>query len=131
LIYATDTHALIWHSQSKAARLSKDVRSIFEDAEAGRALIHIPTVVVWEVAQQVTQGTFKLQQRFDHWCRALDSKRGFQIQPLLWEDVNEASILPFDDPFDCLIAGTALRLGVPLITKDNALSKSGLLEVVW
>ena len=66
-----------------------------------------------------------------HWCRALDSKQGFQIQPLLWEDVNEARGLPFDDPFDCLIAGTAFRIGVPLITKDTVISESGLLETVW
>ena len=58
-------------------------------------------------------------------------KQGFQIQPLLWEDVNEARGLPFDDPFDCLIAGTALRIGVPLITKDTVISESGLLETVW
>ena len=39
--------------------------------------------------------------------------------------------LPFDDPFDCLIAGTALRIGVPLITKDTVISESGLVETVW
>ncbi len=52
-------------------------------------------------------------------------------RPLLWEDVNEARGLPFDDPFDCLIAGTAFRIGVPLITKDTVISESGLLETVW
>jgi PIN domain nuclease of toxin-antitoxin system len=131
LIYVTDTHSLIWYSQSNTGRLSKLARSLFEDAEEGRVLIHIPTVVLWEMAQQAAEGTFSFHQRFDHWCRALDSKRGFQIQPLLWEDVNEARALPFDDPFDGLIAGTALRLDAPLITKDAALSKSGLLEIAW
>jgi prevent-host-death family protein len=50
---------------------------------------------------------------------------------VLWEDVNEARTLPFDDPFDCLIAGTAIRMGMPLITKDAAMCDSGLLETIW
>src|SRR2546422_711859 len=94
-------------------RRGKRAKSLFERAEEERALIYVPSVVLWELADQLRLGTLRLRQRFDHWCRALGSKQGFQIQPLLWEDVNEARGLPFDDPFDCLIAGTALRIGVP------------------
>ena len=127
----TDTHAFIWYMQSKHGRLSKRAKSLFDDAEEGRTLIHVPSVVLWEVADRMADGTISLRQRFDHWCRSLDSKRGFQIQPLLWEDVNEARGLPFDDPFDCLIAGTALRLGLPLITKDTVITESRLIETIW
>jgi len=130
-MYVTDTHALIWYTQPKKSRLGKHATSLFEQAEEERILIYVPSVVLWELADQLRQGTLRLRQRFDHWCRALDSKQGFQIQPLLWEDVNEARSLPFDDPFDCLIAGTALRIGVPLITKDTVISESGLVETVW
>jgi PIN domain nuclease of toxin-antitoxin system len=130
-MYVTDTHALIWYTQPKKSRLGKRATSLFEEAERERTLIYVPSVVLWELADQLREGTLRLRQRFDQWCRALDAKQGFQIQPLLWEDVNEARGLPFGDPFDCLIAGTALRLGVPLITKDSAISESGLVETVW
>jgi len=30
-----------------------------------------------------------------------------------------------------LIVGTALRLGMPLITKDEAIVDSGLVETIW
>jgi PIN domain nuclease of toxin-antitoxin system len=130
-MYVTDTHALIWYTQAKGSRLGRRARPLFEAAEAGRVLIHIPSVVLWEIAGQARNGNLRLRQRFDHWCRALDSKPGFQIQPLLWEDVNEARALPYDDPFDCLIGGTALRLGVPLITKDAVIAESLLIETIW
>jgi PIN domain nuclease of toxin-antitoxin system len=130
-VYVTDTHALIWYTQAKSGRLGKRAKALFEDAEEDRKLIHVPSVVLWELSSVVMDGTISLDQRFDHWCRALDSKRGFQIQSLLWEDVNEARGLPFPDPFDCLIAGTALRLGMPLITRDAAISESGLVETIW
>ena len=119
------------YARRVATQILSRAKSLFDEAEEGRALIHVPSVVLWEVADRLTDGTISLRQRFDHWCRSLDSKRGFQIQPLLWEDVNEARGLPFDDPFDCLIAGTALRLGLPLITKDTVIAESQLIETIW
>ena len=65
--------------------------------------------------------------RFSH----LSLKDGFVVEPLAPEDVNEARHLPFPDPFDCLIAGTAIRLSCPLITKDDAITGSRLLETIW
>ena len=100
-------------------------------ARIGKLSLVVPTVVLWEVADRLADRTITLHPRFDHWCRALDAKAGFQIQPLLWEDVNEARNLPFDDPFDCLIAGAALRLNLPLITKDTGVTESKLVETVW
>jgi PIN domain nuclease of toxin-antitoxin system len=35
------------------------------------------------------------------------------------------------DPFDEVIVATALTLGLPLITKDVAITDSQLIEVIW
>src|SRR5439155_22961392 len=117
-MYVTDTHALIWYTQPKKSRLGKRAKSLFERAEEERALIYVPSVVLWELSDQLRLGTLRLLQRFVHLCCALGSKQGFQIQPLLWEDVNEARGLPFDVPFDCLFACTALCIDVPLIIME-------------
>jgi PIN domain nuclease of toxin-antitoxin system len=50
---------------------------------------------------------------------------------LEWQDVDHARHLPFKDPFDCLIAGTAMRLAMPLITKDTAMRESHVVETMW
>jgi PIN domain nuclease of toxin-antitoxin system len=58
-------------------------------------------------------------------------RRFFSIVPLDWTDVDEARKLPFSDPRDRLIAGTAIRLDMPLITRDETITRSRLLETVW
>ena len=38
---------------------------------------------------------------------------------------------PNDDPFDALIVAAARRLELPLLTRDQDIARSGLVEVVW
>ena len=117
-MYVSDTHALIYYAASKHAKLGRDSRRLFKAAETGTVLIYIPAVVLWEVWQTVSEGAVVLPSRFDHWCRALESNPGFAIEPLTWQAVDHSRQFRFKDPFDCLIAGTASHLGMPLITKD-------------
>lgn len=35
------------------------------------------------------------------------------------------------DPWDRLIVATALALGVPLVTRDEAIRACGLVEIIW
>jgi PIN domain nuclease of toxin-antitoxin system len=130
-MYVSDTHSLIYHAQLKPARLGKKARRLFLDAEAGKTVIYVPAVVLWEVWARVKEGDFSLPMRFDHWCRGLDASPGFAVAPLGWQVIDESRRFPFNDPFDCLIAGTAAHLGMPLITKDADISESGLVETIW
>ena len=68
---------------------------------------------------------------FQHWCRGLQNHRGFDIVALDWLDVNEARSISLTDPYDRLIVGTALRLDMPLITRDQQIVDSGLVETIW
>ena len=130
-MFVTDTHPLVYQIARKYTRFGKRARKLFEDADQGRTVIYVPSCVLWEVADRVKDGTLVLPQRFDYWCRSLNASAGFIIEPLHWEDVNEARSFPFSDPFDCLIAGTATRLGLPLITRDLNIVESGMVETVW
>jgi PIN domain nuclease of toxin-antitoxin system len=130
-MFVADTHAVVHYAQGKNSKLGRKALRLFRQADGGNAVIHVPTVVLWEIAELMTADLIDLHCRFDHWYRDLDGSRGFAIEPLLPEDVNEARHLPFPDPFDCLIAGTAIRLGVPLVTRDRSIIDSHLLETVW
>lgn len=35
------------------------------------------------------------------------------------------------DPIDCLIAATALIHEIPLVTKDDRIRRSGVVETIW
>ena len=128
-MYVTDTHPLVHRLQGKYSRLGRAARRLFRDADEEKVLIYVPSVVLWEIVRP--GALLDLSRGFDQWCRDLNSARGYAIEPLAWEDVSQARQLPFRDPFDCMIAGTAIRLGMPLITKDQAIVDSGLVETVW
>jgi PIN domain nuclease of toxin-antitoxin system len=130
-MYVTDTHALIYFTSNKKSRLGRKARRIFEAADSGASLIQVPTIVLWEVSLLLRQNYIFLPQRFDHWCRSIDSSRGFSILPLEWTDIDEARALPFADPYDCLISGASRRMTLPLITKDDVIASSGLVDTIW
>ena len=130
-MYVADTHALIHYTCGKVRGLGRAARRLFAKADLGRTLIYIPTVVLWEAARLTARRRVELPQQFDRWCRAIESSRGFAIAALEWLDVDEARKLPFSDPYDCLISGTAIRLSMPLITRDDEIVRSGLVETVW
>src|SRR5687768_9953628 len=113
-MYVSDTHALVYYAASKHARLGRESRRLFKRAEAGTVVIYVPAIVLWEVWQRVSEGAIVLPSRFEHWCRALESSPGFAIEPLTWQAVDHSRQFRFKDPFDCLIAGTASHLGMPL-----------------
>ena len=128
-MYVTDTHPFVHHLQKRYSRLGRKSRRLFKDADDGKILIHVPTVVLWEIGRR--GGLLEPTEKFDSWCRNLSAAPGYAIEPLEWHDVHQARSLPFRDPVDCLIAGTAIRLGYPLITKDRAIAESGLVETTW
>ena len=130
-MYVSDTHAFIYFAQRKHALLGPKARRLFMQADEGKCLIYIPAIVLWEVATLVARNYIQIPQRFDHWCRSIENSPGFTVAALEWLDVDEARKLPFPDPFDCLIAGSAIRHQMPLITRDRAIIDSRLIETIW
>jgi PIN domain nuclease of toxin-antitoxin system len=115
----------------RKSSLGRNARKIFERADAGETMIYIPSVVLWEISLLAKLGRIPLLQTFDQWCRSLDNKPGFNIVSLEWVDIKEARHLPYSDPFDCFIAGTALRLDAPLITRNREITDSNRVQTVW
>ena len=130
-MYVSDTHALVYHTLNRSARLGRKANQIFVRAESLQAVVVIPSMVLWEVVLLMELGRLSLDQSFEHWCRRLQNHRGFDIVPLDWLDVNEARSISLIDPYDRLIVGTATRLDMPLITRDQQIVDSGLVETIW
>jgi len=130
-MYVSDTHSLVYHILNKKSRLGKNANRIFLQAESSRAVVVVPSIVLWEVVLLIESGRLRLHQSFEHWCRALQNHRGFNIVALDWLEVNEARNVSLTDPFDRLIVGTAVRLDMPLITRDQQIVESGLVQTIW
>jgi PIN domain nuclease of toxin-antitoxin system len=130
--YLCDTHAVLWYAGGQRKRLGASAQRVFDAMTAGRSRIAVSVVSLWEIALLYDEGRLPLPAGFSAWCDALESLRGVEIVPLLRGDVEEArSLGALRDPHDRLIAGTALRLRVPLVTVDDRLRADRRLRTIW
>ena len=125
-----DTHALVWYLSGQRRRLSRRARHAFAQAEAARWTVRVPTVALMEIVLLERRGRIRLA--YAELREQLSIRPGLPIEPLTADDIDEARTLaPLPDPFDCLIAGTARRLNLPLITNDEAITRTGLVSTHW
>lgn len=131
-IYVTDTHPLIYYDGHSRRHLSDPARTVFEQAENGEALILIPAPALWEVSMLEQAGHIKLSHPFAEWLKDLLRKPCFDCVPLDAEIIEEARTYSFNnDIFDAAIVATAKLRDLPLITRDAAITNSGLVEIYW
>lgn len=131
-VFVTDTHPIVLFTLKKRSALSKKALAAFELAEAGQAFIYIPAVVFWETALLERAGKIRFYDGFSRWAERLLSHSGFGIAPLEPEIIALGAGYNFNgDPFDEAITAYAAHLDLPLITKDVAITNSGLTEIYW
>lgn len=127
--YVVDTHALI-HSLAAPKKLGRAARAAIQSAEKGRAQIWIPAVVAAEVAMLRELG--RTQIGLPEIASLLDDVPSVQFLELGWSQVDGFAILSsIRDPFDRFILAAARSVEGRLISKDERLTESGLVEVVW
>ena len=74
----------------------------------------------------------KTRMDLEEWHALIGRFPGLPLEPLGWDDIREArGLARLVDPFDRLIAASAVRLDVPLITGDERIRESGLVRTVW
>jgi PIN domain nuclease of toxin-antitoxin system len=130
--YVADTHALVFFATGDLRRLSPKGRRIFERAEAQRDRVHIPVICFFEVALLLEHGRLRSRLSFEDWYSLIAAHPGLPVEGLMWDDIREArGLAGLADPFDRLIAGTALRLDAPLVTNDARIRASGLVRTIW
>lgn len=74
----------------------------------------------------------KLNESYEDWVEALLKLPCFDNVPLDEKVIVEARKYTFNrDVFDAAIVATARLKDLPLITKDQAITDSGVVEVYW
>ncbi len=132
MVYVTDTHTLVFYAAGALRRMSRRCVRIFRRAEEQRDRVHVPAICFFEMALLFERGRIKSQPGLDECHAVIAAFPGLPIEPLGWDDIREArGLARLVDPFDRLIAGTALRLDVPLLTNDERIRASGLVRTIW
>jgi len=125
-----DTHPLLWHVTGAEGRLSRRARAAFAGVETGRVTLHVPAIVLMEIALLEQLG--RVRGSYGELRRQLELRPTVHLEPLTADDVDEARALrELRDPFDRMIAGTAIRLGLPLLTRDETMRASRRVRTLW
>lgn len=127
--YVTDTHAIIWHLTGDP-QLSTRAKRIFQRADTNQDYIVIPCIVLFEIVYLIEKR--KIAINFESLLKDLDRARNYKIEPLCLPIIEKSRTIQrgIKDPWDRLIAATALHLGMPLISRDRSLRKLGL-QIIW
>jgi PIN domain nuclease of toxin-antitoxin system len=124
-----DTHALVWYL-SRPKRLGRAAARLLREADAGRAEILVPAIVLIELtllreAGRNVVGVPQVE-------ALLAAQPAFKLQPLEMTQASEFVLLEsLADPFDRLVVAAARGAGVPLITADTTIDDSVLVETIW
>ena len=131
--YIADAHALLWHLYGPQ-RLGTEARHVFSEADAGRACIYVPAVVIAEVLMVVQKGRLPgviLEDLLPH-LDAMAESDNYQLCPLLPQTViasHQHTAIP--DIFDRLIVAEAVIRSLPVLTRDSVIRASELVTVIW
>ena len=129
MTYVTDTHAFLWYLANDL-RLSRKARLVFDQAEAGEATIVVPTIVVAECLYVLEKKRLSL--KFKDVVRRLEKGWNYTTMPLDLRVIGGLEGLrAVPELHDRIIVASAIYLEAPLITKDEAIRKTGYVEAVW
>lgn len=127
-----DTHAAVWYLLN-AGSLSASARRAMDDAAKSGDPVYLPSISLVEVVYLVEKGKLPALV-LDRLTGALsEPDSGFVIASL---DLPVVLALPqisrdlVPDMPDRIIAATALHLGLPLVTCDPEISKTGI-TTIW
>jgi PIN domain nuclease of toxin-antitoxin system len=128
-----DTQVLIWLNRSPE-KLSRDARrAIARATSAGAAAI--ASITLWELATLVLRGRIRLKAgTVRTFLEEMVQTPGLTVLEITAEVAVLAAQFPSDfpaDPADRLIAATARAHRSPLVTSDERIQKSPLVQTIW
>lgn len=124
-----DTHAFLWWSSERAAKLSDRARDLLSD---GATDVAFSIASVWEIAIKVGGGRIILPDAVERYVPDRLRHHGFELMSIEPAHVFRAGALPriHGDPFDRMLIAQAQIEGLPIVTADPAIGRYDV-ETIW
>jgi PIN domain nuclease of toxin-antitoxin system len=125
-----DTHVVIWVSQ-ESRQITKAARQAMRKARRNGPLL-ISSLTLYEIAQLAARGRVQVKPSLEAYLREIECL--FIVKPVDAAVAIASSTLPPTypgDPVDRIIGATALVEGIPLVTADERIRRSGCLQTIW
>ena len=129
MMVVVDTHALVWQLNADA-KIGRRARARLERALAREELC-VSAVTFWEISLLVSRDRLRLDTTATHFrWRVLEM--GIRELAVGGEVALQAAALAPElvDPVDCFLAATALTHGATLMTADERLLESRVVDVL-
>ena len=127
-----DTHVWIWFV-SNPEKLSKKVRASVDQAMKANGIL-ISSISAWEVALLAANDRLQLTMDVADWIAKSESVSFIRFVPvdnsIAIKSVNLAQPL-HSDPADRIIIATAIKVGVPMVTKDEKILNYPYVKTIW
>jgi PIN domain nuclease of toxin-antitoxin system len=126
--YLLDTHAILWAAEADP-RLGRSAKRALEHCKTGEAVLS--DISLLEIAMLVEKARIQLAGPIQSYL--LEIKKYYPVLAIEPAIAAEAFQLPLPqaDPFDRVIVATSRYHALPLITRDVAITQSGLVDVIW
>lgn len=124
-----DTHVVIW-SYLAPDRLSQKAWDAIRHAD----ISGIATITLWEIGMmaQKERLDFELPIPLGDWMRRIVAQDRVSVLPINPEIACRTSRMTMHgDPADRIIVATALEYSCPLVTIDEKIRSSALVETIW
>jgi PIN domain nuclease of toxin-antitoxin system len=127
-----DTQAAVW-LVTRPQRLSRRAAAAIRRAQAGEGLA-VASITLMELAQMLARGDVRAAGTPRRWLGDFVEKAAIATRDVTVEIATVAAYLPPSfpsDPFDRLVAATAIVERMPLITADTRIQDSGVVKTIW
>ncbi len=127
-----DTHIIIWDAL-KPELLTKKVKKAINTANHSDGIIFCE-ISLWEIAMLIKKDRIKIQTSYLEFIKIIKNSNHYVFQRITPEITELSTTLPNEinqDPADRIISATSLITKTPLITADNNLRNSKILNTIW
>jgi PIN domain nuclease of toxin-antitoxin system len=127
--YVIDTHSLVWYL-SDWQKLGKKSQEIFDKIEKGNAIALIPAIVLAEIVFLAEKK--RIRSTLENTLSRIESSDNFKIifmDLAIIKKLVELQEIP--EMHDRMIVAVSLVSDAVLVTKDEQISKSGIVKTLW